>query len=557
MSVFYMPGNETFFECVTSCSLECEATYFSGSISFSQFSSQATKSLMDAYGDVIEHNYKVAVELTHRLSDDITPTYSLNDLTNTTDYLMSEIITFEKTIQTFENGYSVFSRFVSSDFSALTRIVGNFVTVYNSVYNSRQLVSQHFTLTISHVTDIDNLMKIAPVAFDNYLNAHIFYTATLTKLTNSGIDAKLSIVYLARVVQDEKTEPKQRYSPNTFYSDNTAAQTCTNLYEQTTEGLSKLLQALSYASQKITSWLENNSASIFNSTIDIAISEFKQGKTSSDVPGLWMLLECVDCNTTNNLADYETWNQLFATYLTTSIRDSLNNCLLQYEKSLQSTYSATIQPSLVSPFSWNLNELLMTPMAALNTDLEQTKSIIRLYLTGSDSLQNTTANLNSIFLSLTGTMNKIENVLLMSLNDWSNDVISWRNTIIEQYNSFANSVVSLSQFLTYNTDLLNSILNMNIWRHPIVKSNIASSGSIDDQVISQIRFDLRNYFQLSAPSFITSTLTSAIQFNLNYAQRLCDELQTMLTNWYSQVNNISDTINQYGQQFLVADDVIK
>ena len=552
-----MPGNETFFECVTSCSLECEATYFSGSISFSQFSSQATKSLMDAYGDVIEHNYKVAVELTHRLSDDITPTYSLNDLTNTTDYLMSEIIIFEKTIQNFENGYSVFSRFVSSDFSALTRIVGNFVTVYNSLYNSRQLVSQHFTLTISHVTDIDNLMKIAPVAFDNYLNAHIFYTATLTKLANSGIDAKLSIVYLARVVQDEKTEPKQRYSPNTFYSDNTVAQTCTNLYAQTTEGLSKLLQALSYASQKITSWLENNSASIFNSTIDIAISEFKQGKTSSDVPGLWMLLECVDCNTTNNLADYETWNQLFATYLTTSIRDSLNNCLLQYEKSLQSTYSATIQPSLVTPFSWNLKELLMTPMAALNTYLEQTKSIIRLYLTGSDSLQNTTANLNSIFLSLTGTMNTIENVLLMSLNDWSNDVISWQNTITEQYNSFANSVVSLSQFLTYNTDLLNSILNMNIWRHPIVKLNIASTGSIDDQVISQIRFDLRNYFQLSAPSFITSTLTSAIQFNLNYAQRLCDELQTMLTNWYSQVNNISDTINQYGQQFLVADDVIK
>ena len=558
MFIFCISGNETFFECVTSCSLECEATHFSGSISFTQFSSQATKFLMDAYGDVIEHNYKEAVELTHRLSDDITPSYSLNDLISTTDYLLTEITAFEQKIQFLEGGYSLFYKFLSSDFSALST-VSNFMTAYNNMYNStRRMVSQHFTLTVSHVTDIDNLMKFAPVAFENYLNAHIFYTATLTKLTNSETNAKLSIDYLARVIQDEKTKPKQRYLPEKFYSDNTAAQTCNNLYEQTTEGLSKLLQALSYASQKISSWLENNSACIFNSTINIAIPEFKQGKNSSLVPGLWILLECVDCMIINNFAEYETWNQLFATYLTTSIRDSLSNCLLQYEKSLQSTYSATIQPSLVTPFYWNLDDLLVISLATLNTDLEQTKSIIQLYLTGSDNLENIVANLNSIFLSLTGTMNKIENVLLMNHNDWSNNIIRWRNNFIEKYKPLVNSVVSLTQFLTNNTDLINAILSMRIWRHPTVKLNIVSSSTItDNQVTSQIWNDLRNYFQLSGPNFITSTLISAIQYNLNYAQKLCDDMQTMLTNWHSQVNNISDTINQYSQQFLVTDDVIK
>ena len=552
-----MSGNETFFECVTSCSLECEATHFSGSISFSHFSSQGTKFLMEAYGDLIENNYKVAVELTHRLNDDITLTYILNDFTNPTVYLMSEIITFAKTTQILGDGYSGFyNNTVTADFSMLRAEIDHFVTVYNSVYNSRQLVAQHFTLTISHVTDIDNLMKTAPVAFDNYLNSHVFYTTALSKLANLGTNAKLSIDYLARVIQDEKTEPKQRYSPNVFYSDNTAAQACNNLYEQTTEGLSKLLQAISYASQRISQWLVDNSANILNSTIDIAISEFELGINSSDVPGLWMLLECVDCNTTNYLAEYETWTQLFTTYLTTSIGDSLNNCLLQYEISLQSTKSATIPLQLAVPY-WKLYDLLVTSLATLNTDLGQLKSIIHLYLTGSDSLQSTIANINTIFLSLTDAINKIEKVLMMSYNDWRNDVISWQADINVQYDQFVNSVVSLSQFLTNNTDLLDALLNMAIWRRPFAKLNAFGIGLFDEQVIMQIENDLRNYFQNYVTNVITAALTSATQFNLNYAQQRCNELQTMLTNWYSQVNNISDLFHQYGQQFLVADEVIK
>ena len=496
--------------------------------------------------------------MSNRISADNTLTDSLSDFINATNYLISDIITLANTSRLLQHGYAGVYYLLVQDFAMLKSIIGNFVTVYKSVYKNRQLASQNLAKTVSHVTDLDNLMQNAPESYDNYFIAHLFYTTTLMTLSNSITNAKLSIDYLTGVRLDEESQPESRFSPDTLYNDSTTAQSCNSLYNQTLLELSKFLQAFSYASQKVSLWLQNNSANILNSTIEIAIVEdhFRPGNASSVIPGLWMLLECVECNGNSNLSDYRTWEDLFTTSLRTSNMDSLNNCLSQYEQSLQSTYSSTIPVALLIP-SWNLNDQLMAPLASLNVEVEQTKMIIHKYIAGLDSLESTIAIIESNLLSLTDKLRKIENLLLMSYDNWCNDVISWQNSISEQYMSFVKSIVSLSQFLPSNYDLRYSILNMYIWRRPSAQINTYSYDPIDQSVIWPILYDLRNYFQNYVSSIINKALTNATQYNLQYGQEYCDTLQSLWSTWYSQVNNITNIINQFKQKFMIDDDVIR
>ena len=539
--------------------MECTATYFSGSISFSQISSQATNLLLDSHHDNIKYDYVTSLELSHRLNGDNTLIDSLSVFLNETSYLASVLTTFANTSFSLQQGYHAFyyQQTAAHDFSTLQKSISNFISAYNDLCRSRQLAMRYVSQAISQLVNLDNLMRTAPNSYDSYFRAQMFYTTMWTELTLAETNMQLSTEYLALVISDEMNgQYRHKYLPSSFYVSSSVTDTCRSLYRQTSQAFILLSPKLAYVRQKISLWLQDHNESIFNSTIDSLFqNQFAAASVSSSVPGLWALLQCDELNCAN-LANYSSWAEILAAYTESRGTELMGDCLSLYEITLQKFYNTAVLPALATPM-WYLNDMLIIPLIDLQINTEKANVIIHTYLTGARSEQEAIAHLNDCLQSMTVILKKIENTVLMSAIDWNNDVIEWRDHIIFQYMTLVDGFISLAKFMPNNAALINTISNMFIWSRPNVQLNVFSLNNPDLRVIGNISTNLLNYFQHNASSFIREAVIAAIEFNLAYAQQHCDELRLMLTKWYGQRDNISNIVSQYSQQFLVGDSFIK
>ena len=543
--------NETAFQCVSACPQECEATYFTGAMTFSQLSSQAVSIILAAHSEDIATDFIDAMELANKLDEFDAIVDCLNRFFNQTNYLMSQIIIFANNSAKFETGlYDFYNTFtVSDDFNMLRNAIGKFLTAYNSAYKeNRQKAADFIALNKYQIDNLKILMTSVPNSLNNFFDAYWFYSGISKTLNEIITSTQLARNYL-KLTMDAETRTNQSYTPGSFYTDQSNADFCNYQYKELLLSFDKISPVLSYFEQKISKWLQKNLNQIINSTEEkIFASQLEGNKTAGAIPGLWDILEREE--NTNSTGEYSVWIDLLDT-LNKSSSVNMNLCLLQYGESLGRTFNSTLHSAVNIPV-WSLNNDIMTLIGDLNDENQLIDKISGFFMTGLITSQSSVAKVKDLSESLSETLMQLVNKIMMSSNDWQNNVVDWQKSVSAQYLSFINSIVSLAQFFPDNFEIQSVVLNMKIWRYHSVKFE----GNYwypdpDWSFAGGVSSNLRSYLSSYGSYWTNYFMNYVTAFDLGYVEQSVAELQALYNEWLHQKDNFSEIINKHSAAFTI------
>ena len=579
--VFYYVVNETLFNCATKCTKECLSSHFSGSISFAQLSSQAINYLINTKGDEILKDYLSAQELLHRIDGDVTLTDNLQRLNEQTKYLLFQINSISVAAKLINKGFSKFmSQFVLDDVNKVRNTLLNFSSVYNNFYKSnRQLAAEYVVQVTKNLLDLSNEIHRAPMFFSSFYDAQWFYTSLASLIDKCVVSTRLAGTYLLQVLKDEANINLEN-SPDRFYYSDLSAQVCYHRYSITSQSLETIASFLSYASQKILRWIEKNSQNIINSTseklLEALITKSNNnnnnnnnkhditgnfsGVTREDLPNLWELLECAECNVTVSMLNYSTWFRLVEN-LTMSSSEAISNCLFEYERTLEMAYNTTIQLLKVAP-SWKLEDTLSNYTHDFAFDMQSLSSCLHSLITGTSTLQETIANVADITQSMNNNIVYIEDKIASVTEQWLNDVNNWHNDVNVLYTLIASNAFSLLQYMSDNTNITTCIMSLYIWYLDTIYLDIVYYYRLpltyqSDFIYYMFYLNLTNFLQFEAANVTQDTLSTVFKTNIKHAKQLSHTIQSLTIDWSEQAKQIIKLCNQYKGDFIVHDAFIR
>ena len=553
--------NETLFRCSSNCTLECESTYFTGTAYFSQLSYQSTSLQINNSIDVITSDYITSIELAHRINHDMT----LFDVTTTlyeqTKSLLKRLDGFVAAATAFNAGFNNTSfLYVMRDMEQFCVIIENYMTFYQSTYKvMRWRAVDYVSQTVKQVQDLSYELETAPSSFHSFYEAQWFYTSLSPLLDKSIVNMKLASTFLSKVQSDE-VNIKSVNSPNRFYLQDYDKAFCHNMYSVISQIFDRIVPILSYASQKISQWLLDNSKNITYSTAykfsNFSAEKFAdQSGHTSNIPNLWTLLKCYECDFASEVLNYSVWSKLVE-QLSESLSDTTVLCLLQYEQTLEVAYNVSKQQLPLSP-EWMLGDILSSYSTDLKLNLEAMDALLHAYATGTVTLQETIANIGHLVQIMSDNVVNIESKISSSSAEWQNDVIVWQNNLSAVYASIINNVIGLSQFLFRNANISSFSSSLSIWYlHKVLLDVIYSNNeTLADfpALIPLFKENLTEFLKLNSTEVIKETLSRVINNNVVYSQIYYETIKACNDQWVEKAKEVQQTIDVYNSYFIVDD----
>ena len=559
--------DDSLFLCSTSCSQECESTHYTGSISFSQIASQITNLLLSSKGDVITNDYVNAVELRHRVSHDVDLIYNINDLYDSTTFFVTKVNRFSAAASSFNNGFrKIMFFFVTVDITMLQYLVQTYQSTYNNTFkSSRQLATEYLVQATRNLQDLSNEMRKASKIFNSFYDAQQFYTSFYALLDKCVVSSSLAYSYISQVLLDESNNTSIEYSPDSFYNNDLKAKSCKTSYSNMMNSIKLIAPILSYASQKISQWLQENSQHIIYAAAANFLSVTHSTNSNDDsisrnAPDLWTLLECVECNITNDVLNYSMWIKLVENVIISPASEEISRCLSEYESTLNDVYEKTKHFRETTP-TWMLGDILSFYSSNLRQHAQLLNTYTHSFITGKSTLQETLANVAYIVKFMSTNVTAINDKIASSAEQWLKDVVSWRNDIIASYVSTLNSIVSLFQFMPKNTNLTADVRAVSVWYFDTVLLDIIYYEDFPllkmPHLISMFNNNLTTFLELYAANVTNVIMKNLVQTNIDYAQASEEEIQLISNEWSTRVDNLSNIINQFQSGFTIDDAFIR
>lgn len=436
-------------DCLANCSLSCDETVYSGSISFAHLSSQATAELLNVKSDEFTSRFLSAVELSDRLSYTTMASAAAYwlDICAMADTYSSNVEHFYRTSsRQIERGLQLYSIAVfKRDLDYLYDIISQFKNFYNSKYKLVRNAATRFTArSVECVANIYLIMLEYPDNFDTYGDAYWYYTRLATLVDSCVSNTLLAITYLSQAANSE-FDNQYQFAPQYFYANQSTATLCGDLYTTTMQVLITYNKQIQNVSSRITQWLSvtKNDAQFFSKS--------------------WNLhdyTESIELNSIFIVQDKQGFN--------ISKSEQVSYCLLAYEQMLNSALAATRQgianvPTLLrSDYSMNITSSWLS----VNTFLKRTiHNMLTGYYSGPKSANLLTETLNGIVYGMQITDN--ENT--MSMKAWMVDIAHWQSNITSIYASVIDSLIILCALPLRDTmSYRAAINNISIFLEPVI-----------------------------------------------------------------------------------------
>ena len=575
--------NDYLVSCVAACPIECDITEFPGIVSFSQLSSQATSILLGTQAEAISREFVDALELYYRL-DYKNP--FIDDLLSMSLVMQSSVGQVSSSLGNLGEislGLYLFAINVpQNDMTILQNTVQNFVTVYNMTFrNTRWSASKYVTEAVRYLQDFQFMLASEPIVYRNFSNAQLAYSQLSSLLSTCVVNTGLAVKYLKEAIFLENQAGKP-YVPNYFYKKELAnteenyqyfAGFCASAYANVSRSLTKIAPMLTLASQKISLWLQKNSANngnTFQQTSSRPITEsittisnlntqtktFQTSTTSNNeyYLGFWTLMECGDCVEPINT----TWNKLVAT-LTSDASYQVSQCLMQYELYLNNVSAQIVQPLASSTPEFIRSDSLKNSLLNMSQQAVILKEVIHSYMTGAISGKTLstlgTAVLNIVSLNLM----TVNDEITVLLRKWNNDVQIWSNNILAKYTSICNSLFELSRFLSStNTQLSSGVSRLSMWLQPrilyypevkVVYNITDSSGAM-----KSIENAMQTYLKNTAKPTVTNVMSYISNDIVDQSSQFAEMVKTLSNYWSNQQSSVAGMLTDYNDH-LVVDDV--
>ena len=436
--------NENLLSCVASCPVECEITTFSGSVSFSQLSNQATTSkLVGSQADAIEADYANALELHYRLNYNNPFLDQLMALSHLTQSSIDQLKDSLNLLSKISSGLDLFDNGVGRDMVNLNNVLCNFQLFYNNTFKaSRFQAGKYITESFNCLQNLDFVLRLQPFSFTNFSVAYWAYIKLNSLLSDCIVNTDLAVTYLTEAI-DFESRTGMPFGPDKFYKSPPYGYierysyydfACRHSYEVVFGALNGFAPILNLASQKVSFWLQTNTANIERTTMrsvqpgssklamnyfttpsiqsiitDEKFSNLFDASTSNDVhstelfhaitegsneyfSGFWTLLDCESCAQPLN----KTWNDLIASLTSNACYTAASQCFVAYESSLFDAIASSLL-SIASTPTFSTSDRLKTSLLSMSAQATYLEENIHSYKLSVQSVERICQRWQGIF----------------------------------------------------------------------------------------------------------------------------------------------------------------
>ena len=597
--------NENLLSCVAACPVECKITAFSGSVSFSQLSSQATSKLLGSQANMIEVDYADALELYYRLNYNNPFMDQLMALSRLTQSSMGQLKDSLYLLTKMSSGLDLFDDGVGEDMANLQKVLLSFQQYYNNTFKpSRFQAKKYITESFNCLNNLDFVLRSEPTSFTNFSVAYWAYTKLNSLFSACIVDTDLAVTYLTEAINLESRTGKP-YVPDQFYKSPPYDYielypyfdyACKNSYEVVSETLKEFAPILNLASRKVSLWLQKNIESIdintgrfthseSNTPITNFFTTSSQGimtnENFSNLPdtsspntvysteifhadtegsdeyfsGFWTLLECESCDQYLN----ETWSNLVAS-LTSSACFTASQCLTVYESSLFDAIASSLL-SLKSTPTFSPSDRLKTSLLSMTAQVTNLEENIHFYIVGSSSGKILSTLAENILNNMSLNLSIIEDEMTVLLRGWENDVTSWSASIISQYTSVCKNLYELSRFLYTSTQLSSGVAGLKMWQQPrIVYKPVASIAfSVTDSTgtIKGIQKSFQSFIGGTGEKTVQDTMSAISTDLVNQLHQIALQVKMLNNYWSNEQSFVIGLLNDFNNHLKVDDVFVK
>ena len=515
--------------------------------------------------DLITRDYTAAIELSHRINHDNILIKNVTVLNSQTSSLLNQIENIMTVAKAFNDGFNDVIRLVTNDMKQYNAIVEDYMIAYDTVYKAmRHRAANYVFQAVRQVQDLSYELETAPTSFDSFYDAQWFYTSLSPLLDRCVVSIRLASSYLIKVKYDEANN-QPIHSPDRFYLHESGATLCYTQYSIISQVFDKTISVLSYASQKVSQWLQGHSRNITYSTAykfsNFGTENFLHDNLNiSDTSDLWTLLKCTECDFNSDPLNYSIWRSL-VNDLTWSMSSNIITCLMEYEEALLAAHNSSVQLS-PSPPSWYFSDTMSNYVAALKFNELTLDKLLHDYMIGTKTLQEVTSSIANTALIMSKNVQSIEDEIVSSAVTWRNDVIKWRNGLIELFILIADDILNLSQFIIDSTSLEAFGRSLSVWHIQRVFLDVVSYQK-DEAIVNYpslipvFNANLTSFLQYNARSVINETLFSIIENNLHYSQQQCKAITSSNELWAQFADQVKQTTTLYETFFVLDDDFVR
>ena len=602
MSYLLTTVNDNLLSCVAACPVECEITAFSGAVSFSQLSSQATNKLLGSKANVIGTDYANALELYYRLNYNNPFLDQLMALSRLTQSSIGQLTDSLNLLSKIRTGLDLFNKDVDEDMANLNNVLLDFQLLYNKTFKASRLkAGKYITETYNCLHDLDFILILQPTSFSNFSVAYWAYINLASLLNICIVNTNLAVTYLAEALNLErktgdplipdqfyKSEPTDNVFENYPYYDNV----CRNFYEVVSGTLKRFAPILNLASQKVSFWLQTNTANIENLTkkttqsasnkpytnyfttsnqgiiTEEYISNSFYASTSKSeystkffhsvteenneyFSGFWTLLECESCDQPLN----KTWNELIAS-LTSSVCYTASQCLMAYESSLFDTIASSLL-SIASTPTFSPSDRLKTSLLNINAQTTHLEENIHSYIVGTISGKNLSTLAGNILNSMSLNLSIVEDEMTVLLRGWENDVATWSSSIISQYLSVCDNLYELSRFVYTSTQLSSTVASLTMWLQPrIIYKPVASiMASVTDSAgtMKSIEKSMQVFIGVTGKQTVEDTMSAISNDIVKQLHQVALQVKVLSNYWSNEQSFVVGLLNDFNAQLIIDD----
>ena len=550
--------NDILLLCSANCSLECKATAFIGALSFSQLSSQASDLLLRTPNDYVADDYVRAVELFHRLNADVTVINSSLILLEKTYLLLTQVNYFTYVCASFQKGYTSFNEdFVYVDMKSIRVYANNLLTEYsNTSRNNRYKIARSISNLVEQLQELDNSLRLAPDIYSSFNEAQWFYKSFNYAVNQCIVNIQNTVTYLSATLNDEDSFATF-LSRNSLYANASAKMLCQSLYSNISQDLKIIQPILSFIGEKLSQWLYENSYRIVNSTSDVLANGLNTSNINSEkIPGIWYVVTCKNgCNLVISTLHHMGWKALVKNLAETQTTTIINDCLFQYETSLNQLYESTNKIINTKP-QWNLGDALFDFLDRLINETTKLNDVLQSYLLGSVSLQMSMNDAVASVKAMSALIDNLKSQFLTSKHKWEDEVATWSNTIVYIYTATFASVQSFMNFLPEQINLTATISTMNIWQQPVIDIGdnfVLETPDVSDDIAQQInKGEWQNITEI-----LLDTMKKAVLPNFDHASAFTDQFNVLYNQLADIQLNILVNVSQYSKDFVIDEQFVR
>ena len=526
-------------------------------MSFSHLSSQASDSLLRIQKANITDDYVRTVELFYRLNSDVTIINSSLSLLAKTYLLLTQVNYFIHVSESFQKGHVSFDEdIVYVDLKAIRVYAGKLLTEYRDTFmNNRHQTARVISILKEQLQDLDNYLRLAPDVYGSFNEAQWSFRSLYNAINHCIVNIQNAVIYLSATLNDEDTFDTLP-SHNSLYLNESAKVLCNSLYYNISQELEIIQPILSFVAEKLSQWLHENSYAIVNSTSDAISNGLNSNNVVSErIPGIWSLAVCNNgCDLVISTLHHMGWKALLKNLAETQTTTIINDCLFQYETSLNQFYESTNKVMIVEP-QWNLGDPLSDFLDKLLNQTTILNNVVQSYLLGSVSLQMSLNNVVDNVKAISALIDNLKNQILTSKKAWKDEVVTWSNTIASIYTEIFVNIQSFLHFQSKKSNATALVSSMYIWKKPVI--DIGDNFFLDESLSDTAVQNIVEYGGQNVTEVLLTTMENAVLPNFNYASAFIDQYNALYNELADIQINILVNVSQYSKSFLIDENFVR